>query len=124
MKADISARALIDSAVAEIEPLVAQKSVTLTKSLPDEDVIISADRERLLQVFSNLLGNALKYTPENGHIQISIVNLSQEVKFSVTDSGPGIRKNDLPRVFDRYWRSEISDKMGSRHWIDYRARNR
>jgi PAS domain S-box-containing protein len=113
VKSEISAKSLVDTAMLEIEPLVVQKSITLFKSLPDNDVMINADRERLLQVFSNLLGNALKYTPRGGQIDISFINLSHEVQFSVRDTGPGIGKKDLPRIFDRYWRSENSDKMGA-----------
>ncbi len=113
VKSELSSKSLVDTAIAEIEPLMLQKSIILSRSYPKDDIIIDADRDRLLQVFSNLLGNALKYTPEKGSIDVSFEILSHEVKFSVKDSGPGIRPQDLPRIFDRYWRSEMSDKMGA-----------
>jgi PAS domain S-box-containing protein len=113
VKSKFSSQSLVDTAIAEIEPLMLQKSIVLSRSYPQEDTTINADRERLLQVFSNLLGNALKYTPENGNIEVSFITLVHEVKFSVKDTGPGIQPQDLPRIFDRYWRSEMSDKMGA-----------
>jgi signal transduction histidine kinase len=113
VKGNFSTKSIVDMAITEIEPLMIEKSILITRSYPQQDTTINVDRERLLQVFSNLLGNALKYTPEKGTIEVSVTPLVHEVKFSVKDTGPGIQPKDLPRIFDRYWRSEISDKMGA-----------
>lgn len=77
--------------------------------LPD----VSADRERLLQVFSNLVGNAIKFTPPGGSIRVGAVPEGDVMCFFVTDTGPGISAEDLPRLFDRFWKASRHDRRGT-----------
>lgn len=74
---------------------------------------IQADRERVLQVLSNLLGNALKFTPQGGEVQISIEPQREMVRFTVSDTGPGISAENLPRLFERFWKDETPGKKGT-----------
>ena len=67
------------------------------------DVRVMADRARLREVFANLVGNALRFTPGGGDIELSACCDGSDVLFTVTDSGSGIPPGDLPRLFDRYW---------------------
>jgi PAS domain S-box-containing protein len=112
-KKAISVKELIDSAIGGIEPLVIQKGVSIGKRMPDRDFQISADKERLLQVFSNLLGNSLKFTPSGGKIQLTAERLQYEAKFSVIDTGRGILAQDIPHVFDRYWQADTTSRQGT-----------
>jgi signal transduction histidine kinase len=66
----------------------------------------------VLQVIGNLVGNALKFTPAHGEIQIAASAIGDAVKISVSDTGPGIAAEQLPHVFDRYWRASGSTGTG------------
>jgi PAS domain S-box-containing protein len=64
---------------------------------------VLADRDRVAQVLSNLVGNAAKFTPEGGRIAVAVEAGEREVRFCVSDTGPGIELQDLPHIFDRFW---------------------
>src|SRR5205807_9755264 len=72
-----------------------------------------ADRDRIVQVLTNLLDNAIKFTPEGGTVEVSVGGTPSEVAVSVSDTGPGIPPDDLPRVFDRFYRAERSRSRGA-----------
>ena len=65
-----------------------------------------ADHQRLLQVLANVCGNAVKFTPAGGRIMLAATENEESVEVSVTDTGPGIQPDELPHVFDVYWRSD------------------
>lgn len=115
----VELRALLERTVAVIKPLADKKRHTLDLALPDEFVVIEGDEERLVQVFINLLENAVKYTPDDGRITVGIRPVAQSrgtaerpmVEIVVADSGIGIPDADRPRVFERFYRV---DKARSR----------
>ncbi len=72
-----------------------------------------ADRDRLLRVFDNLVGNALKFTPPGGHIRVGAALNEDEVRFWVADTGVGIATEDLPHVFDRFWQARKGERRGT-----------
>jgi signal transduction histidine kinase len=74
---------------------------------------IWADRDRLLQVFENLVGNAIKFTKPGGQITLGAKAMADDVLFSVTDTGCGIESHHLPRVFDRFWRAPGANRRGA-----------
>ncbi len=104
----IDIRDVIRQTVTVIEPRLASKRIVLTVTLPDEAVIVEIDPQRIQQVLLNILSNAERYTPEGGQIMLSAVKLNAEVRVSVTDTGPGIAPEDLPYVFERFWRADRS----------------
>jgi signal transduction histidine kinase len=65
-----------------------------------------------LQALGNLLGNAIKFTPKGGRILVRAQRCLDGIEFSVEDTGPGIAREDLPNVFDRFWRARPSDRKG------------
>jgi PAS domain S-box-containing protein len=89
-----------------------EKSIAIEYTIDDEMPPVSGDRDRVLQVFGNLLANAIKFTPEGGRIRIRAQRCPECVEFSVEDSGPGIARQSLPNVFDRFWRASPSDRKG------------
>lgn len=95
---------------------VAERFRTQTQShrivvdLPDNFPVVLGDDHRLGQVLSNLLANAIKYSPKGGAITITGKVLSQQVVICVSDQGPGIASNDLPHIFDRFYRSSEAAK--------------
>jgi PAS domain S-box-containing protein len=95
------------------EPLAEQKSIELTHRLGPGLSTVWIDPYRIRRVFSNLLGNALKFVPENGKIELRAERREKDVCFSVSDTGPGIPARQLPHVFDRYWQARPGDRRGA-----------
>ena len=104
---------LVQEALELLEPMAVQKNLRLERELPSERLDIDCDRERVLQVFGNLIGNAIKFTPEGGTIKVRAEMRGDETRFSVADTGPGIRPDDLPHVFDRYWQAKKTARLGT-----------
>ena len=72
-----------------------------------------ADRDRLLQIFENLVGNSLKFTGGGGSITVAAEVREKELLFSVRDSGMGIRPEHLPHLFDRFWQARRVERQGA-----------
>lgn len=103
---------IVEQAVEMVHPMATAQSLTLrTKLAPDLPVLL-VDAERVLQLLSNLLGNAVKFTPAGGTITVTGANAGNVVVLSVADTGPGITPDQLPHVFDRYWRVARTGKQG------------
>jgi signal transduction histidine kinase len=79
----------------------------------DRDVAVWGDRDRLLQVFDNLIGNAIKFTTSGGAIRLGAASIDHEVVFWVADTGHGIAPENLPRVFDRFWQATRTGRQGA-----------
>ena len=99
-------------ALALLRPLAEAKGVALHEEL-EPGLRVLADRERVFQVLSNLVGNAIKFTPSGGRVSLRAVASDEEAVFAVTDTGPGIAPQDLPRLFDRYWQAPKHAAAGS-----------
>jgi signal transduction histidine kinase len=100
--------ALIQTVTKRLQHQFDEKRVTLTLSLHHDDpVMILADGDRVIQVLTNLLGNALQYTPENGTVSVSIER-DKEARISVRDTGFGIPAEYLTHIFDRFYRVDKS----------------
>ena len=107
-------RALVSDAVDEMAAAAAAKKVTLTTRIEEPlPAAVMADRRRILQVFANLLGNAVKFTPAEGTITVEAAARDGAVVFSVADSGPGLRAEQLPHVFDRFWQARETARLGT-----------
>src|SRR5437762_3684513 len=85
---------------------LAGKNLRLELEVPDNFPTLRADERRLEEVVHNLLDNAVKYSPQNGRILIQASAPNQEVVLSVRDEGVGIAANDLPRIFERFYRAD------------------
>lgn len=98
----IDAGAVIRQAAADHELLAKEAGGKIVPHVPDERILVDADRDRVLQVLGNLIGNSLKHAP-GASIDISIARREREAVIAVRDRGPGIAPTELPHVFDRYW---------------------
>ena len=99
--------ALISEALSQMRPQAERHHVALRVG-GAAPVTALADRDRILQVLTNLVDNAIKFTPEGGIVEISLVASAAEAVVAVSDTGRGIPADDLPRVFDRFYRVERS----------------
>ena len=100
---------LIRDCVEMLTPLAATKDL---KGIASAGLQVRCDRERVLQILSNLVGNAIKFTPEGGSIFIEAQDTGHEVRFSVRDTGQGISEEELPRIFDRFWQAQRNNRVG------------
>lgn len=107
-KRAVDAGELIRQVVERMSLRAQEKNITLdaeaTEGLPE----IQADPERLTQAVTNLVDNALRYTPPGTRVTVSAQLVPGGLELSVADTGPGIQPEDLPHVFDRFWRAEKS----------------
>jgi signal transduction histidine kinase len=95
---------LVQAAVDRLAPAFREKGVELTTALPARLPHIVADEDRAIQALTNLLSNALRYTPSGGAVHVSAADEGQLVRVSVVDNGIGIAAEHLPRLFDRFYR--------------------
>lgn len=100
--APLSLATLLDSAVEDVLPSAAEKGIALERDLEATNAAVSGDASRLMQVFGNLLGNAVKFTPKGGEIQVALRVTGSVAEVSVTDTGAGINPEAIPHLFELY----------------------
>jgi PAS domain S-box-containing protein len=86
-----------------------ERSILLTTEFPAEEIFLFADREKILQVFSGVIGNAIKFTDKNGRITVIVNNLMKEAEVIISDTGAGIPEKDLPFIFEKFYRVQRKD---------------
>jgi signal transduction histidine kinase len=109
----VAVASLVEEAIDAVRPLAVAKALELDSDVPSDVPPVWADPSRLQQVFANLLGNALKFTPRGGSISVRAAATGDRVQFTVADTGPGIVEEDLPRLFDRFWQARRTARQGS-----------
>lgn len=88
-------------------------AIHLYEELPAEPVQIYCDRDRMVQVLSNLIGNSIKFTPRGGSIVVAATQTTDGVRFEVRDTGSGIAPENVERLFDRFWRGQAKSDGGA-----------
>jgi signal transduction histidine kinase len=104
----VSLTDIVRSAVDLYSEVADDHQVSLSLAAPDDPLRITGDRARLTQVFANLIDNAVKYTPPGGRVVVALRRAGIGVEVSVDDTGPGIRADDLPRIWERLYRGDES----------------
>lgn len=94
------------------EPAMRDAGVRFAREIQDTPPVL-ADRRRLAQVLSNLLGNAARFTPRDGTVVLSSTRVDGVLRVAVADTGPGIASEDVPRLFERYWQAPRLQRAGS-----------
>lgn len=108
----IPASQLLDEVVRTYAALADARNITLTRQSVDADTTVIADRGRIAQVFSNLVGNALKFSPPGQSIVLGADVAYSVVEFSIGDTGPGIPAEHLAHIFDRFWQVRRTGRQG------------
>src|SRR5690606_7437164 len=96
----VTVRSLVDDAHEMLAPIADAEGVTLTEEIEDASMRVLADAERIQRVLSNLVGNAVRFTPRGGTIRVRAEPDGHMCRFSVNDEGPGIPEENLERVFN------------------------
>ena len=104
---------LLDNAMKLMQHQAQSKEIKLIVDSDSNLPSVHCDPSRILQVFSNLIGNAIKFSPKESSIHIRAKKFKQEILFEVTDQGPGISKEDLSRIFERYWQAKEAVRLGT-----------
>ncbi len=106
--APVSLAALIETTAKRLLPQLQQKNITLKLALPPELPPVRVDGDRIAQVLTNLISNAVQYTPAGGAVTVSAGAAGGEMRVSVADTGVGIPSENLPHIFDRFYRVDKS----------------
>jgi signal transduction histidine kinase/DNA-binding NarL/FixJ family response regulator len=109
----IDASLLIRDAVLELEPLVVGKHLVFEHEWTGPDLLVAADRSRIGQIFSNLVGNAIKFTKAGGTVRIEGRRCGDMAEFDVVDTGAGIPAEHVPHLFDRFWQASQTSRSGA-----------
>ena len=94
------------------EPMFSSRHLTFTIETPARSIVASFDYDRIVQVLSNLLGNAMKFTQQGGLVALHVEQRGEEIVFSLHDNGPGIPQSALPHLFDRFWQIDSDERRG------------
>ena len=105
-------RALVVEALETFRPLASAKGISLESEMPEQTLLVAFDHDRILQVLANIMANAIKFTPRGGKVRIRAERVDDDVRFSVTDTGPGIPENLLEAVFERFWQAGKDARRG------------
>lgn len=107
--------ALLRGIVEKVTPQAQKAGIGLQVNIPNNLPLLIGDGDRLAQVFTNLMDNALKFTATNGQVTLSAASVGAEMELSVTDTGVGVAKEALPRLFDRFYQVDSSRAGGNKH---------
>ena len=108
-----SAAGLLNDAVIELQPLFVAKQIRFEHEWIGDDADVPADRGRIAQVFSNLVGNAVKFTPADGLVSLTGRRVGSQVEFVVANTGAGIAPDHIPHLFDRFWKATKGSRSGA-----------
>jgi signal transduction histidine kinase len=95
-----------------LRPIAIGNSIVLEAQVAERLPQVLADSSRIQQVLSNLVGNAVKFTPQQGRVVVCAEQVSEEIRFGVIDTGPGIPAEQVPHIFGRFWQAKASDRRG------------
>ena len=104
---------LIDEIVANNNTEISKKQLNVKKDIPEDIGLLWADKDKVTEVIVNILSNAIKYTPSGGKIAIKLLGTENEMRFEISDTGMGIAKEDIYKLFDRFERISAERQEGT-----------
>ena len=107
-----SVASLVNDTIEMLRPIATGSTIVLEADVAEDLPPVVADAARIQQVLSNLVGNAVKFTPRDGRVTVCAERIDGEVRFGVIDTGPGIPPEQLPHIFGRFWQAKPSDRRG------------
>jgi signal transduction histidine kinase len=109
---DLDGAGILAQADESTRHLANERRIDFTVKRPDEPLPLSGDRGRLAQVFGNLVGNAIKFTPERGKVSLRAWRDNGDILFEVADTGPGVPPKQLSHLFEKFWQANRADRRG------------
>lgn len=103
---------LLTDCRALFSPIAINKKFTFELEAASDHLVAAIDPDRILQVLSNLISNAIKFLPPGGHIKVNVAKKGSEIEFSVTDDGPGIAEDKKLEIFERFSQLKTNDRRG------------
>jgi two-component system sensor histidine kinase BaeS len=107
-KRDVNMIDVINRVIEMFSAEAQEKNISLSFNKTSENLTAVLDPQRFEQIISNLVGNAIRYVPEGGQVWITADQTKDGLKITVNDNGKGVSDEDLPYIFDRFWRKEKS----------------
>jgi signal transduction histidine kinase len=104
---------ILEDAVESARLAADARRIRIDLEVPEDGHVVRCDRQRLTQVLANLIGNAVKFSPEGARVALQLRDESEWLRIDVRDWGPGIAEADLPRVFTRYWQAADTAHLGT-----------
>jgi PAS domain S-box-containing protein len=95
---------ILNNIIEKIKPLINKHGLSMSCDIPVDEIIINGDEKKLSQVFEGLLNNAIKFTDSGGRIFVSARSLYKEIEIIISDTGVGIPENDIPNIFQKFYR--------------------
>jgi len=112
-KEEVDIVSLADEVLTFYEREISKKEILLKKEIPQDIGLILADKDKLVGVITNLLNNAVKYTPAGGKISVGLEGTEREVRFEISDTGPGIPKESYEKIFNKFERITAEKMEGT-----------
>ena len=93
-------------------PLATAKGLSIRSEVRAHSLLARYDHERVLQVLANLVGNALKFTPRGGRVDLSVERIGDDIRFCVADTGRGMTADQIQTIFDKFWQTRSGEMTG------------
>lgn len=104
---------LLQAACESLRPIAEGVGLQFLCEVPADAPAVLADSDRIVQLLSNLVGNAAKFTPPGGRVEVGVTASDREVRFHVADTGPGIPPEELPHIFEKFWQARRAGRHGA-----------
>jgi signal transduction histidine kinase len=101
----ISLAGLMHEVVDTLRPVAAEKSIVIDAGALEPSILVWADRDKVNQMLTNLIGNAIKFTPPLGRVTVASTSGPEWVKVSISDTGPGVPLNERTRIFEKFYQA-------------------
>ena len=103
---------LIQQVIDQIKVIAESRKIALIFTAPEEAMAVNATEEGLVRIFTNLIGNAVKYTPAEGQVEVGVKKLTSNVIFTISDTGIGIPQDDMPHLWEEFFRAKNARRAG------------